>query len=50
MDEAATALHKDVYPPQPVQPGSDPKEDYHDEHEGVERCSYSLIRFEAGHG
>lgn len=35
MDEAATALHKDVYPTQPMQPGSDTKEDYHYEREGV---------------
>ena len=35
MDEAAIALHKDVYPPQPMQPGSDAKEDYHYEREGV---------------
>jgi hypothetical protein len=29
MDEAAIELHKDVYPPQPMQPGCDLKEDYH---------------------
>lgn len=36
MDEAAVELHKDVYPPQPMQPGSDTKEDYHYDREGVQ--------------
>ncbi|MBW4575885.1 MAG: IS630 family transposase [Aphanothece sp. CMT-3BRIN-NPC111] len=35
MDEAAIELHKDVYPPQPMQPGCDLKQDYHYDREGV---------------
>lgn len=35
MDEAAVELHTDVYPPQPMQPGSDTKEDYHYDRQGV---------------
>jgi len=35
MDEAAIELHKDVYPPQPMKPASDTKEDYHYDREGV---------------
>jgi len=35
MDEAAIELHKDVYPPQAMQPGCDLKQDYHYDREGV---------------
>jgi DDE superfamily endonuclease len=35
MDEAAVELHSDVYPPIPMEPHQDSKEDYHYERHGV---------------